>query len=320
MLNISLSVAAYLMDLVIGDPYHWPHPVKIMGHYINWFLTKSDYQHKNNAEQRKLGAKLVISLIVLCLGGLWLLMTLLSMISPYLSWVLSLYIMYTCFSVKGLADEAQKVLHALKSQGLEAGRRQVAMIVGRDTSLLTEEEITKAVIETVAENTSDGFIAPLCYILLFGPYGGIAYKVINTLDSMIGYKQHPYTHIGFYAAKLDDIFNWIPARMTWLFLWLAAYILKFDWKQAWHIGLRDRLNHSSPNSGFPEAVAAGALGIQLGGTHEYHKKVVVKPTIGDARRPAVRDDIESIIQLLYSSSLIGITVLSVIRLLFGLVI
>lgn len=305
---------AYGLDLLLADPYSWPHPVKMMGNYIKWLMNKLDFQEKSKREQYMFGVFLNLSLLIIVIGLSLFISSLAYRLNDYVGWGFDIYLIYTCFSAKGLAIEANKVKDALASHGLIAGRKQVAMIVGRNTEQLTQEEIIKAVVETVAENTSDGFIAPLCFIILFGPVGGLVYKAINTLDSMIGYKQAPYTYMGCFSAKLDDLANWIPARITWLVMIIASLFIGMDWRKAIEIGVRDSRNHASPNSGFPESVVAGALGIQLGGTHIYHGQEVYKPTIGDANRSPVLSDIQQVNKLLYWTSLISVLIFSFIRL------
>lgn len=317
-MKIIISVfVAYLLDLVLADPYSWPHPVKLMGNYINYYLKRSNYQLKSREQQIRIGVRLNLSLLAITMFmSLFFIMTSYQ-INNYLGWMIEIYLIYSCFSCKGLVIEAQKVRNELFEGGLVQGRKQVAMIVGRNTDNLTEEEIVKATIETVAENTSDGFVAPLLYIMIFGPVGGLLYKAINTLDSMVGYKQPPYTYIGFFSAKLDDYANCIPARMTWLLLIISSFIIGLDWKSAIKIGLRDRRSHSSPNSGYPEAVVAGALRIQLGGTHMYHGEIVSKPTIGEAEKVPSLNDINRVNHMLFMTSILSIVVMSIIRVTIG---
>ena len=198
--------------------------------------------------------------------------------------------------------EAKKVVTCLETQGLAAGRRQVAMLVGRDTENLTEEQVIKAAVETVAENTSDGVVAPLLWMALFGAAGGLFYKAINTMDSMVGYKNDRYLHFGRAAAKLDDGANYIPARLSALAMIGAASLLKLDGQGAWRIWRRDRRNHASPNSAQTESACAGALGVRLGGNASYFGQLYEKPTIGDPRRPIERADVHRACNLMYGTS------------------
>ncbi|XJS10954.1 adenosylcobinamide-phosphate synthase CbiB [Aerococcaceae bacterium WGS1372] len=313
-MKIIISVfIAYLLDLVLADPYSWPHPVKLMGNYINYYLKRSNYQLKSRKQQIRIGVCLNLSLLAITVFTSLFFIMMGYQINNYLGWMIEIYLIYSCFSCKGLVIEARKVRNELSEGGLVQGRKQVAMIVGRNTENLTEEEIVKATIETVAENTSDGFVAPLLYIMIFGPIGGLCYKAINTLDSMVGYKQSPYTYVGYFSAKLDDYANWLPARITWLLLILSSFILGLDWRNAIKIGLRDRRNHSSLNSAYPESVVAGALRIQLGGTHEYYGETVYKPTIGEAEKVAALKDIDRVNHMLLSTSILSVVVMSIIQ-------
>lgn len=213
---------------------------------------------------------------------------------------------YQILATKSLKVESDRVYTALTEEGLEAGRKAVSMIVGRDTQNLTEEGVTKAAVETVAENTSDGIIAPLCYMLIGGAVLGFAYKAVNTMDSMVGYKNEKYQYFGTAAAKLDDIVNYIPARISAVLMILAAYITKMDGKNAARIFKRDRYNHKSPNSAQTEAVMAGALDVQLAGDAWYFGKLHKKPTIGDPIRKIEREDIRRSHVLLYATAILAL--------------
>ena len=214
---------------------------------------------------------------------------------------------YQILATKCLKDESMKVYQSLNEQGLEAGRVAVSMIVGRDTNVLDETGVVKAAVETVAENTSDGVIAPMLYTALGGPVLGFVYKAVNTMDSMVGYKNDKYLYFGRAAAKLDDVVNFIPARISAYLMIAAAYIggKAFDGKQAYRIYKRDRRNHASPNSAQTESVCAGALGIQLAGDASYFGKVVKKPYIGDAHRAVEREDIVRMNRLMYVTAVIS---------------
>ena len=216
-------------------------------------------------------------------------------------------------AVRCMAKEARGVEKSL-DQGIYAARKQVARIVGRDTDRLSEEEIIKATVETVAENTTDGVISPLFWALLGGPVLLWGFKAANTLDSMVGYMDEKYRDIGWSSAKLDDVLNYIPARLTALLMVAAAFLTNLDGRNAYRIVRRDHANHKSPNCAWSEAAAAGALHIQLGGTHEYFGKPVIKPTIGDADRPAERKDIRRSVYLLYGTAILMMAVIAVIGL------
>ena len=235
-----------------------------------------------------------------------------SYLHPILYWILWIYLAYTCLATRSLAFEALKVYKAIQSGSIEKARYQVGMIVGRETDHLSIPEICNATIETVAENASDGVIGPLLCLFIGGPVFAMGYKAINTLDSMVGYKTAKYRKIGFVSAKIDDFVNLIPARLTWLFMMASARILQLDFRNAIKIGWRDRYQHASPNSAFPESVVAGALGIQLGGAHIYHGELITKPTIGDPTRSVEPDDILSSISILYMTTTVSVFVLSII--------
>jgi adenosylcobinamide-phosphate synthase len=206
--------------------------------------------------------------------------------------------------------ESVKVVKALERDGLDAGRTAVSMIVGRDTANLTEEEVVAAAVETVAENASDGILAPLLWMAVFGPLGGMFYKAVNTMDSMVGYQNDRFLHYGRCAAKLDDALNWIPARLAGFLMCIAAF-WGFDGKGAFRIFFRDRRNHRSPNSAHTEAACAGALGIQLGGAHFYFGQLVEKPTIGDAHRPIERQDVGRANTLALTTALLALILFDV---------
>lgn len=297
--HLTIIISAFILDLMLGDPYSWPHPVKGMGHYITFFQKKSRFKARSKPQQFWLGVSLCLSLIMLSALLLFLSRKLLHSIHPLLADIWRIYLTYTTFSVRMLAFEAKKVYHALETESINAARQQVSMIVGRTTAKLNAGEIAVATIETVAENTSDGFIAPLFYNVLFGIYGGIIYKAINTLDSMVGYQNETYQYFGRFSAQLDDVVNFIPARLTWLLMLLVSLLPHFNYKNAWRIGFRDAKAHKSPNAGFPESVVAGALGIQLGGSHEYHGVEIYKPTIGEAIKKVEATDILKTNQILY---------------------
>lgn len=213
---------------------------------------------------------------------------------------------YQILATKSLKVESDRVYTALRTEGLEAGRKAVSMIVGRDTQNLTEEGVTKAAVETVAENTSDGIIAPLCYMLVGGAVLGFAYKAVNTMDSMVGYKNEKYQYFGTAAAKLDDIVNYVPARISAVLMILAAYISGMDGKNAAKIFKRDRYNHKSPNSAQTEAVMAGALDVQLAGDAWYFGVLHKKPVIGDPVREIEAEDIRRSHTLLYATSVLSL--------------
>ncbi len=305
---VSLAIG-YALDLVLGDPHGWPHPIRLIGSLIAWLEPRLRGAFPDTPRgRRNAGRALVLLVVGISAGGCAGLLALASAMSPYLMYAFWAVVCYWMLATKSLKDESMAVLDALEREGLPAARRAVSMIVGRDTANLTEEGVTKAAVETVAENASDGVVAPLFYLALLGPVGGVAYKAVNTMDSMVGYKNDRYLDFGRAAAKLDDIVNFIPARLAGALMCLAAPLAGFDGKGAWHTFKRDRLAHTSPNSAHTEAACAGALGIQLAGPNYYGGKLVVKPTLGDATRPVERQDIRRANRLLYTTSLLAFVV------------
>ncbi|MBG9980113.1 cobalamin biosynthesis protein CobD [Facklamia sp. DSM 111018] len=315
--RIVLILIAILLDLLFGDPYSWPHPVKFMGNYIYYYLDRFEDSTLSYKKQFLRGVYLWVSLCCITMGILSIIFIISKQIHPYLSNLIAIYCYYSSFSVRSLAREAKKVQQALLKEGIVAGRQQVSMIVGRETHHLSEDEVIQATIETVAENTSDGFVAPLIYSLLGGPYLTMLYKMINTLDSMVAYKNERFNYLGRFSAKVDDIFNYIPARVSAILIIIASFLCRYSWRKAWEILKRDCYRHASPNAGFPEAAAAGALRIRLGGGHYYHGVYVDKPWIGDDDNRIVIEDISKIINLLYCIAALIFVVLFMISYLKG---
>ena len=312
MIVIAIFIAL-LLDWLIGDPYSWPHPVKLIGNFIYACLKlenlKTKFPFLFGFFLWFSTAALTVSLTYGILWGA-------SQLHPILYWGIWIYLAYTCLATRSLAFEALKVYKAIQSGSIEKARYQVGMIVGRETDQLSIPEICNATIETVAENASDGVIGPLFCLFLGGPVLAMGYKAINTLDSMVGYKTAKYRKIGFVSAKMDDLVNLIPARFTWFFMLASARILQLDFKNAIKIAWRDRYQHASPNSAFPESVVAGALGIQLGGAHVYHGELISKPTIGDSMRNVEAEDILTSISMLYMTTMVSTFVLSIIYFVF----
>lgn len=300
---------ALLLDWLIGDPYSWPHPVKLIGNFIYACLKLENLKSKFPF---LFGILLWFSTVTLTVSITYGILWGASQLHPILYWVVWIYLAYTCLATRSLAFEALKVYKAVQSGSIEQARYQVGMIVGRETNHLSIPEICNATIETVAENASDGVIGPLLCLFLGGPVLAMGYKAINTLDSMVGYKTAKYRKIGFVSAKMDDLVNLIPARLTWFFMLASARILQLDFRNALKIGWRDRYQHASPNSAFPESVVAGALGIRLGGAHVYHSELISKPTIGDPVRNVEAEDILTSISMLYMTTTVSTFVLSII--------
>lgn len=315
-MKIVIMVAlAFVLDFLLGDPHSWPHPIKLIGRLIGW-LTKKFNKPEYSVRKRKM---LGVLTWLITVGGSGLVVALImwiASINDYLYMIVGTYLCYTCLSARQLAIEAEKIMKSLKDNDLDKARRQVGMIVGRDTDQLSAEGVTKATIETVAENTSDGVIAPLFFLVIGGPVLGMMYKAINTLDSMIGYRNEKYRAFGEFSAKVDDLANYIPARITWVLLIISSWLLHDDTREAIAVGERDREKHLSPNSAFSEAVVAGALHLQLGGPHYYFGQLVKKPYIGnDHLVVAANWHLRRTITMLYMSSVLGLVIFELIRLL-----
>ena len=293
----------FVLDALLGDPYDMPHPVRLMGAAISRLepVLRGAFA-QTRAGQRAAGAVLV----ALVAGGSYatthLALKAARSASPALGFVVQTLLCYQALAARQLGVEALKVRDALEHDGVEAGRAAVSMIVGRDTQELDQAGIVRATVETVAENASDGVVAPLLYLALGGAPAGMLYKAVSTMDSMVGYKNDRYRNFGTAAARADDVLNYVPARVTALLMCLVAPVVGLDGKAAWRILRRDRKRHASPNAGHPEAACAGALGVRLAGPASYFGKVHDKPTIGDDMRPVEVDDITRSTKLLAATS------------------
>lgn len=305
----------FLLDLCFGDPCWMPHPIRLIGALIaksEAFLRRCFPQTPSGERAAGVCMTLFVSFLsavvpALLLWGAWAL-------SPFLFLALQALMCYQILAVKSLKTESMKVYDKLRQQDLSGARQAVSMIVGRDTQNLTAEQVTKAAVETVAENTSDGVVAPLLFLMLGGAPLGFFYKAVNTMDSMVGYKNDRYLHFGRFAAKLDDVLNFIPARLSALLMIAASKLADLDAKNAYYIYRRDRRNHASPNSAHTEAVCAGALNIQLAGDAYYFGKLYKKKTIGDANRPVHMDDIPAANRLLYVTAALTLCTMLLLRL------
>ncbi len=307
-------LGGFVLDAVFGDPAWLPHPVVLMGKCIS----KLEKTLRARFPKTQQGELLAGAVLAFCLPvGTFLLTSavclLAAKISPWLGLAVQMFWCGQALAAKGLVQESRNVYNKLVKPDLPAARKAVSRIVGRDTENLTAEGVTKAAVETVAENASDGVIAPLLYMLLGGAPLALTYKAVNTMDSMVGYKNETYLYFGRAAAKLDDMANYIPSRLAAL-LWAAAAALTGnDAKGAWRIWRRDRRNHASPNSAQTESACAGALGVQLAGPAYYFGEYYPKPTIGDALRPIEPQDILRADRMMYAASILALVLGLVIR-------
>ncbi len=294
---------AFLLDLLFGDPAWLPHPVRLIG----WLAGQTERLCRA-LRLNLYAAGLITVLIVLGItGGItFIILNLFTTWHHWLGTLLGLYILYASLAARDLAKHSKRVTKALSINNIPLARQYLAMIVGRDTATLNQQEICKAAVESVAENIVDGVTAPLFWAALFGPLGAIMYKAVNTMDSMFGYKNERYGQFGMIAARLDDLANFIPARLTAVLMVVAAFILGYDGRAAWRIWRRDHNCHSSPNAAHSEAAAAGALGLRLGGSSKYFGQVVEKPTIGDFVAYSQPAHICSVVRLMYVTTILAI--------------
>lgn len=283
-----------ILDLIFGDPYWFPHPVKFMGKLIAFEEKISRRLFRGNGLYFAGFLIVLINISLAYFIPFYILKAL--RFNKYIYHAVNIFFIYTLVAARSLRDEAFKVFKALNIS-LDEARYRLSFIVGRDTKNLEEKEIIRATVETVAENTSDGVIAPI-FFLLFGTPLGFVYKMVNTMDSMLGYMKEEYRYIGFFPAKTDDIFNFIPARITG-FLMILSGIFNYDIKYALKIMIRDRKNHKSPNCAYPEGASAGLLKVRLGGDNYYFGELVKKPTIGDAVRELEKEDILKTIKIMF---------------------
>lgn len=312
----AVILLGYLMDLVLGDPRWLYHPVRLMGRMITG--TEQVIRRLCGKSEKALltgGFFLVVFVLLetaVFFGGiLWAARR----ISVQAEFVVSVLMCWMLLAVKSLKTESMNVYEKLTGGTLEEARNAVSRIVGRDTGRLSAEQVAKAAVETVAENTSDGITAPLFYLALGGPLLGFLYKAVNTMDSMVGYKNDRYLYFGRAAAKMDDLWNFLPSRIAAVFMVAAAWLSGMDGRQAWRIFRRDRFCHASPNSAQTESVCAGALGVQLAGDAWYFGKRYEKPFIGDPGRPVTAEDIRKACRLMYVTAFLSAAAASGIRLL-----
>lgn len=298
---------AFILDLILGDPEHCPHPVRWIGALI---VKAEEFLRKTFpvARERLAGIYLVISICGIAYAMTFALVYFADRIHPLAGRAVEIFLIYTAISARSLADHAFEVSRKLRARDLVSARKSVGKIVGRDTEKMSETEVIRATVETVAENTVDGILSPLFFAMLGGAPLAMLFKAASTLDSMVGHRNERYEKFGWASARFDDILNWIPARISYLLIPAAAMILKFNSIKSYEIAFRDGLKHPSPNSGISEAAFAGALGVQLGGVNFRKGNPVAYPMLGDASRLLETGDIARAVQLSFAAS--GIWVLS----------
>ena len=326
--HIFAFIAGFVLDLLIGDPHFIPHPVRLIGSFISFLDKRLNCDAGYNISEKKLnlikykrGMILAFTVIFATFAISVIIIVAAYSINLYAGVIAEAVMTWQILATKCLRVESMRVYDALRTDGVDAGRRAVSMIVGRDTSVLDAAGVTRAAVETIAENTSDGVIAPMLYTAIGGPVLGFVYKAVNTMDSMLGYKNDKYMYFGRFAARLDDVVNFIPARISAYLMIAAAFIggRHFDGKNAYHIFKRDRFNHASPNSAQTESVCAGALRVQLAGDAVYFGKLVKKKYIGDGLREIEYEDIKRANRLMYITAflceLLSVVVMSLVLIL-----
>lgn len=313
-LSLLAVILGFILDLIVGDPHWLYHPIRLVGHLISGLekLLRSIFPKTEQGELIAGGFLLVLTAGITTAVA-WGLLRAAGLVHPCLRFALEVIMCYWVLATKSLKTETMKVYDALKEGDLKKARFAVSMVVGRDTEVLDDIGVTKAAVETVAENASDGVIAPLLFLMIGGAPLGFFYKAVNTMDSMVGYKNDKYLYFGRAAAKFDDVLNYIPARLSGMLMCGAAAFCGMDSKNAWRIYRRDRYNHSSPNSAHTEATAAGAMHIQLAGNAYYFGKLYEKPTLGDPDRPVEYEDIPRVNRLLYATAILSLVVFGLVK-------
>lgn len=325
--RIAVIAGAFALDTVLGDPPSWPHPVRLVGKQIefeeglvrDFLLTEADaggWLLDRERTEKLAGAALAADVALvspLAVAGA---LKMPRKVHPAVSFAAETFLCYQLLATRSLADAAHSVYEPLAQGDVEEARSQVALIVGRDTDRLDAEGVARATVETVAENASDGVVAPLLFMGVGGAIGGMFYKAVNTLDSMVGYKNDAYRNLGYAGAKLDDLVNFVPARVTGVLMCAAAALTGEDAQGAWRVFLRDRLKHSSPNSAHSEAACAGALGVRLGGPNKYFGQVVEKPYIGEDGRAVEASDIPRSVNLMRCTAVLALGAAAVLSLTF----
>ena len=321
MYSLLALVLGFGIDLIVGDPHSIPHPVIFIGKLISAMekLARKIFPKTVKGENFA-GGVLWLVVVAVSTAVPALLLWLCYGISVWLGLAIESIMCWQILATKSLKVESMKVYHALQSGDIEKSRYAVSMIVGRDTAKLDDKGVARAAVETVAENTSDGIVAPLIFLAIGGAPLGFFYKAVNTMDSMLGYVEMPYKNIGLVPAKMDDVMNYLPARLSALIMLAAGWLLKLDAKNGWKIFKRDRFNHASPNSAQTESICAGLLGLRLAGDAWYHGELHKKKYIGDALREIEYEDIPRACRLLYVTAFLSLILFGGLRLLLLVVI
>lgn len=307
-----IPIAALVIDTIYGDPRSDWHPVVLIGKLISFYENKLYPEPKTSNGNMFLRGMVTVLLVLLTVGLITGLLVWLSVKGGILFYAaMGAVILYFTITPRALCRDGMEIYHLLKAGDIVAARKRLSWIVGRDTENLDESDIARGTVETIAENTTDGIISPLFWFLLFGPVGAMVYRAGNTMDSMLGYKNDRYLYFGRFAARLDDVLNYIPARITFLLFVASAAILKLDWKNAKKIGLRDAPKHPSPNGGYAEATVAGAMHVRLGGYNYYEGKPEFREYMGDPDTPLKADHIKQAIYMMYGATILFVVLESV---------
>lgn len=302
------GAVSLVLDRIIGDPRFVPHPVVLIAKYISFCERRLNRAGVSRSVRRVSGVFLTVSTVALASLLPWELLHVLHFYSGWMYWTVSVWLIATTIAWNGLTKAGQQVFGRLRQEGVEAARVEVSRIVGRDTEHLSEEEVVRATVETLAENIVDAIVSPLFYACLGGAPFALLYRASNTLDSMVGHKNERYQDFGWCSARFDDVLNYIPARVTVALLWVAAWLTKHDARAALSAMWRDAQKHPSPNSGIPESMVAGALGVQLGGVNFYRGIKSERARMGIPRRPLEPSDISRTIWMIHITCLICVIV------------
>lgn len=306
--NFHYVILGFLIEFFVGYPSLLPHPIVYMGKTINFFEWLFYGQNKEPKVLKRRGIIIALSLVILTYAIFGIIDMLFSRF--LIGWFIKLFFAITIVATGSLLTECNKVLKCLKSNDIDGARKQLSTLVTRDTSSMNEEEIIRTTIETLSENLCDGIIAPLFYMFIGGIPLGMAYKMVSTLDSMVGYKNERYIHFGWFSAKLDDLANWIPSRLTAFFIFISANIMGYNWRKSIEIWERDRKKTESPNSGNPESAFAGAIGVWFGGKVNYFGKVYEKPVIGDVIDGIKLEHLEKSLNLAMGTSFVALVLMT----------